>query len=73
LTALKKAKGIGAAGDPDRSADHSCALFAALSMLDGRVIGDCLPRHRHQEFIRFLKKIDVETLQGLYLVSSEPT
>jgi len=36
-------------------------LFAALSMLDGHVIGDCLPRHRHQEFIRFLKKIDAET------------
>lgn len=36
-------------------------LFAALSMLDGRVIGDCMPRHRHQEFIRFLKKIDAET------------
>ena len=30
-------------------------LFAALSLLDGRVIGDCMPRHRHQEFIRFLK------------------
>jgi transposase len=36
-------------------------LFAALSMLDGTVIGDCMPRHRHQEFIRFLKKIDAET------------
>jgi len=36
-------------------------LFAALSMLDGKVIGDCMPRHRHQEFIRFLKKIDGET------------
>jgi transposase len=35
-------------------------LFAALSMLDGRVIGDCMPRHRHQEFLRFLKKIDTE-------------
>ncbi len=35
-------------------------LFAALSMLDGKVIGDCMPRHRHQEFIRFLKKIDGE-------------
>lgn len=33
-------------------------LFAALSLLDGRVIGDCMPRHRHQEFIRFLKQID---------------
>jgi transposase len=29
--------------------------------LDGRVIGDCMPRHRHQEFIRFLKTIDFET------------
>src|SRR6476659_1885385 len=29
-------------------------------MLDGKVIGDCMARHRHQEFIRFLNKIDVE-------------
>jgi len=36
-------------------------LFAALSMLDGTVIGDCMPRHRHQEFIRFLKTIDAST------------
>lgn len=36
-------------------------LLAALSLLDGTVIGDCLPRHRHQEFLWFLKKIDVET------------
>jgi len=42
-------------------------LFAALSMLDGKVIGDCMPRHRHQEFIRFLKKIDGETPPGLDL------
>ena len=42
-------------------------LFAALSMLDGKVIGDCMPRHRHQEFIRFLKKIDTETPPELAL------
>lgn len=42
-------------------------LFAALSTLDGKVIGDCMPRHRHQEFIRFLKKIDAETPTGLDL------
>jgi transposase len=42
-------------------------LFAALSMLDGKVIGDCMPRHRHQEFIRFLKKVDNETPSGLDL------
>ncbi len=42
-------------------------LFAALNMLDGKVIGDCMPRHRHQEFIRFLKKIDAETPVGIDL------
>jgi transposase len=31
------------------------------------VIGDCVPRHRHQEFIRFLKKIDDETPGDLAL------
>jgi transposase len=35
-------------------------LFAALSMLDGRVIGQCLPRHRHQEFLKFLRTLDRE-------------
>jgi len=42
-------------------------LFAALSMLDGKVIGDCMPRHRHQEFIRFLKQIDTDAPIGLDL------
>jgi transposase/DNA-binding CsgD family transcriptional regulator len=42
-------------------------LFAALSMLDGTVIGDCMPHHRHQEFIRFLKRIDGETPESLDL------
>jgi len=42
-------------------------LFAALNVLDGKVIGDCMPRHRHQEFIRFLKRIDHETPVGLNL------
>ena len=42
-------------------------LFAALVTLDGRVIGDCMPRHRHQEFIRFLKTIDFETPSELDL------
>jgi transposase len=42
-------------------------LFAALNVLDGKVIGDCMPLHRHQEFIRFLKRIDQETPAGLKL------
>jgi transposase len=33
-------------------------LFAAFNVLEGRVIGQCMKRHRHQEFIRFLNAID---------------
>lgn len=33
-------------------------LFAALDVLEGTVIGQCQPRHRHQEFLRFLDRID---------------
>jgi hypothetical protein len=33
-------------------------LFAALNTLDGSVIGRCMQRHRHQEFIRFLNSIE---------------
>jgi transposase len=36
-------------------------LFAALNMLDGKVIGQCLPRHRTKEFVKFLKIIDQNT------------
>ena len=42
-------------------------LFAALNMLDGTVIGECMPRHRHREFLRFLKTIDERTLPNLDL------
>lgn len=36
------------------------ALFAALNVLNGKVIGPCLPRHRHQEFLKFLRTVDGE-------------
>ena len=42
-------------------------MFAALNTLDGRVIGQCLPRHRHQEFLRFLRTIDHQTRKDLDL------
>jgi len=45
----------------DYKRNGTTTLFAALSMLDGKVIGDCMQRHRHQEFIRFLKRIDNRT------------
>jgi len=51
----------------DYKRNGTTTLFAALNMLDGAVIGDCLPRHRHQEFIRFLKRIDQETPSELDL------
>jgi len=33
-------------------------LFAALNVLEGTVIGTCLPKHRHQEFVQFLDRIE---------------
>mgnify|MGYP001563242827 CR=1 FL=1 len=42
-------------------------LFAALNMLDSKVIGECMSRHRHQEFIRFLKRVDSDTQDNLEL------
>jgi transposase len=51
----------------DYKRNGTTTLFAALSMLDGKVIGDCMARHRHQEFIRFLKKIESETPSELNL------
>ena len=40
-------------------------LFAALDVLTGAVIGQCLPRHRHQEFVKFLRTIDREVPNDL--------
>src|SRR5712692_5183787 len=42
-------------------------LFAALNVLDGTVIGECFPRHRHQEFLRFLRRLDEEFPEKLKL------
>ncbi len=35
-------------------------LFAALNVVSGKVSGECYPRHRHQEFIKFLRRLDSE-------------
>ncbi len=42
-------------------------LFAALDMANGRVIGECMPKHRQIEFLKFLKRIDQETGKDLDL------
>lgn len=59
--------GIPARQTHDYTRHGTTTLFAALSMLDGKVIGDCMPRHRHQEFIRFLQLINVKTPPELEL------
>lgn len=43
------------------------SLFVALNLLDGTVIGECMARHRHQEFLRFLKRLDHDMPQDLDL------
>ncbi len=45
----------------DYKRNGTTTLFAALNMLDGNVIGACMPRHRHREFLRFLRLIDRQT------------
>jgi DDE superfamily endonuclease len=51
----------------DYKRNGTTTLFAALDMLEGRLIAQCMPRHRHQEFIKFLNQIDAETLPELDL------
>jgi transposase len=42
-------------------------LFAALNVLDGKVIGRCMQKHRHQEYIRFLNAVDVTVPAGQHV------
>ncbi len=44
----------------DYKRNGTTTLFAALNTLDGSLIGQCLPRHRHQEFLKFLRTLDRE-------------
>ena len=48
-------------------------LFAALNVLEGTVIGKCYSRHRHTEFLRFLREIDRLTPKALMSISSWTT
>lgn len=49
----------------DYKRNGTTTLFAALDVLTGTVIGQCLPRHRHEEFLTFLKTVDREVPRGL--------
>jgi transposase len=45
----------------DYKRNGTTTLFAAIEMTEGRLIGTCMSKHRHQEWIKFLKQIDAET------------
>ena len=45
----------------DYKRNGTTTLFAALNVLDGQVIAQCQQRHRHIEWLRFLRQIDRET------------
>ena len=53
----------------DYKRNGTTTLFSALNVLDGKVIGKCMKRHRHQEFLKFLKLIDDKYLDiDLHLI-----
>src|SRR5437867_7142050 len=45
----------------DYKRNGTTTLFAALNVADGKVIGTCMDRHRHQEWLKFLRRIDEQT------------
>jgi transposase len=51
----------------DYKRNGTTTLFAALDVLTGSVIGQCLPRHRHEEFLKFLRTINREVPKGLQI------
>lgn len=51
----------------DYKRNGTTTLFAAIELAEGKIIAECMPRHRHQEWIKFLKKIDTETPRELDL------
>lgn len=64
---LPMTKGRAGTMTHDYQRNGTTTLFAALDVLTGRVIGQCLPRHRHEEFLAFLKTIDREVPGGLQI------
>jgi transposase len=49
----------------DYTRHGTTTLFAALNVLNGEVLGGCMPRHRHQEFLRFLQWVERHTPRRL--------
>ena len=57
----------------DYKRNSTTTLFAALNVLTGVVIGQCLPRHRNGEFLKFLRRIDKEVPKVCKSTSSSIT
>ena len=51
----------------DYKRNGTTTLFAALNTLDGTVISATMPRHRHDEWLKFLKRLERNTLKRLAL------
>lgn len=62
---LPMKKGRGETMTHDYKRNGTTTLFAALDVATGKVIGSCLPKHRHTEFLKFLKTIEAEVPAGL--------
>jgi len=58
---LPMKKGRAATMTHDYKRNGTTTLFAALNVLDGQVIAQCQKRHRHTEWLKFLRQIDRET------------
>lgn len=55
----------------DYKRQGTTTLFAALNMANGKIVAECMQRHRHQEWIKFLKVIDqaTEPVLELHLIA----
>ncbi len=64
-------KGRAATMTHDYKRNGTTTLFAALNILDGQIIAQCQSRHRHIEWLKFLRQIERETPKGktLHLIA----
>ena len=62
---LPMKKGRAGTATHDYKRHGTTTLFAALNVLEGTVIGKCYKRHRHNEYLRFLREIERQTPEGL--------
>jgi len=62
---LPMTKGRAGTITSDYKRHGTTTLFAALNAMDGTVIGSCMDKHRHEEFLKFMRTVDREVPKGL--------